>query len=99
MSTPYDGQCYAAAEALYHLLGGKAAGYTPVCLRLPEHLITLHFTHWYLEDPWGGYLDPTADQFPEGTHLPYHTGTRKGFLTKQPSKAAQQLIDIATRRI
>ena len=103
MATPYDDLCYAASEALYHLLGGKAAGYTPVCLTLTDDwqalIGTAHRTHWYLEDPWGGYLDPTADQFEGKWVPPYYLGTRKGFLTKRPSKKAQALIDIATRRI
>lgn len=99
MPTPYDGLCYCASEALFHLLGGKAAGYTPVCLTLtPEWqalLGTTYRTHWVLEDQWGEYLDPTRDQFPGGWTPPYYLGTRKGFLTKGPSKAAQILIDTA----
>lgn len=30
------GNCYVAAEALYHLLGGKAAGYVPHTVRHEE---------------------------------------------------------------
>ena len=103
--TPYDDLCYAASEALYHLLGGKAAGYTPMVLTLTddwrELLGTDWRTHWYLEDAWGGYLDPTADQFENDARWvpPYHLGTRKGFLTKQPSRKAQALIDLAKERI
>jgi hypothetical protein len=103
MTTPYDDQCYHASEALYHLLGGKAAGLTPVCLTLTpdwQALIgTTRRTHWYLEDAWGGYLDPTADQFEGRWYPPYHTGTRKGFLTKAPSRKAQALIDRAKELI
>jgi hypothetical protein len=53
------GKCYAAAEALYHALGGKQAGYTPRVLQVTEQVrdfalrhptATVHTyrTHWYL---------------------------------------------------
>lgn len=102
-TTPYDNQCYAASEALYHLLGGRAAGFTPVCLTLTRDwqalLGTTARTHWVLQDQWGGYLDPTRDQFPAGWTPPYYLGTRKGFLTKAPSRRAQALIDTAKELI
>lgn len=102
MPTPYDDHCYHASEALFHLLGGKAAELTPVCLTLTEDwqalLGTTARSHWYLEDQWGGYLDPTADQFPNWTP-PYYLGIRKGFLTKAPSAKAQALIDAAKELI
>ncbi len=82
---PHAGHCYVAAEALYHALGGERSGYKPV---------NIHWEggpHWFLQHQvTGKVLDPTVGQFE--TPVPYHTGTRKGFLTKQPSKRAQEVL-------
>lgn len=83
--TPTTGHCYAASEALYHLLGGKAAGFTPMRIRHEGE------PHWYLRGPDGTYLDPTEDQF--ATPVPHTDGTGCGFLTKAPSARARTLID------
>jgi hypothetical protein len=80
------GFCYAAAEALYHLGGGKAAGLTPYVARLADG------THWWLEDAASNVYDPTADQFSDPGAI-YPLGVGKGFLTKAPSKTAQLIID------
>ncbi len=80
-----SGHCYVASEAMYHMMGGKEAGLTP------------HFVHhegqphWFLKRHDGTVIDPTADQFT--TPVPYEKSIGKGFLTKQPSKRAQQIID------
>ena len=84
---PVAGHCYVASEAAFHLLGGKAAGYTPCFVRHEGA------PHWYLIDPSGQVLDITAEQF--ATPVPYDSGTRKGFLTKVPSKRAAVLIERA----
>lgn len=82
-TNPLYGHCYAASEALYHLLGGKEAGWVPVYAR----------HHWWLENRnTGTRLDPTVEQY-KGKAPPYKHGVRKGFLTKQPSKRAQIIID------
>ncbi len=83
----YTGQqhCYAASEALYHLLGGKAAGLKPETVRHEGG------PHWHLRDTITGLvLDPTFDQF--DTPPPYDQGVGRGFLTKQPSKRAAEII-------
>jgi len=50
--------------------------------------------HWFLEHrPSGLILDITADQFPNGKVPSYENATAAGFLTKKPSKRAQQIID------
>lgn len=83
--------CYAASEALYHLLGGQAAGIKPGCARLP--IQTGPFKcHWFLILADGKVIDPTADQFTEP--FDYSKGQGKGFLTKHPSGKAQHLLDI-----
>ena len=95
------GNCYVTCEALYHLLGGGAAGYTP---RTVHHEGSVH---WYLvKRTLAGFdydhdgssrqrwcdiiLDPTAAQFK--TPPPYHLGRGRGFLTKAPSKRARALM-------
>ena len=76
------GQCYPASEAVYHLLGGKKAGLTPV----------VGPNHWWLKTKTGEIIDVTKDQFPEGYPY-YHDGRGCGFLTKKPSKRAQRIIE------
>lgn len=100
------GNCYVTCEALYHLLGGKAAGWKPMTLRHEGD------THWYLIKlewdpelgPWldrdkglikGGWvervrLDPTVSQFK--TPPDYSKGRGRGFLTKKPSKRARAMM-------
>ena len=79
---PMTGYCAVASEALYHLLGGKAAGLTPVVLRIWDG------THWWLRDRSGNVIDLTAQQF--GDPVPYHLGRGCGFPTPGagPSKGA-----------
>lgn len=86
------GNCYVTCEALYHLLGGKSAGYTPHTVRHEGDV------HWYLvlEVPVFAVvrtiIDPTASQFK--TPVPYNKGRARGFLTKQPSKRARAMMDV-----
>ena len=82
---PLAGHCYVASEALYHMLGGKKAGYTPMFIKHEGA------PHWFLRGPDGEYIDPTEGQFE--TPVPHEDGTPKGFLTKQPSARAQTVID------
>lgn len=87
------GHCYVASEALWHLLGGEASGY------VPQNIKHAGGPHWYLKHKeTGEILDPTASQFSDT--VPYSQGVGKGFLTKQPSKRAQIVIDaVRTRRL
>jgi hypothetical protein len=81
------GQCYAAAEAVYHKWG-KFNGFTPKYLTskdFPEGL-PKGDTHWFLQNKeTKEIIDPTAEQF-GSTPIPYEKATGAGFLTKQPSK-------------
>lgn len=79
------GNCYVTCEALYHLLGGKAKGWTPMCVRYRGD------THWWLKHTSGVVLDPTVSQFKKPP--PYNKGRGKGFLTKDPSRRARALMD------
>lgn len=81
---PYAGHCYVASEVYYHLAGGKAAGYKAMGM---EHEGS---QHWWLENKDGQVVDLTAEQFK--TPVPYHKGKGRGFLTKDPSKRAQTII-------
>lgn len=78
------GHCYVATEALYHLLGGAEAGYKPMRLRMPDGV-----THWWLQGP-EGVIDATHDQFHDP--VPYEQGRGGGFLTREPSKRAVELM-------
>ncbi len=83
------GHCYAASEALYHLLGGKEAGFKPQVGKSDNGT-----THWWLIDEDNKILDPTATQFFYKNLIPpYNNGKGNGFLTKKPSKRAQTIID------
>lgn len=89
------GNCYVTCEALYHLLGGKAAGYTPHTVRHEGAV------HWYLVCDLHApadrrakretfILDPTASQFKRPP--PYSKGRGRGFLTREPSRRARSLM-------
>ena len=86
---PLAGHCYVASEALYHLMGGKAAGLHPMFIRHEGQ------PHWFLKHESGKIIDPTADQF--ATPVPYDQAKGKGFLRgEQTSKRAQVVIDRVT---
>ena len=85
VGNPSFGHCYVASEAYYHLRGGKAAGFKSM------HISHEGASHWWLKGPNGEIYDLTADQFK--TVVPYEKGDYVGFLTAQPSKRAQVVID------
>jgi hypothetical protein len=79
------GNCYVTSESLYHLLGGRAAGWVPQTLR-HEGVV-----HWYLKnEKTGAILDATVMQFSEPPD--YSKGRGRGFLTKRPSFRAMVLM-------
>lgn len=90
---PYTGHCYAASEAAYHLLGGRAAGLHPMSVGR-EH----GGPHWFLVNDTGDVIDPTAEQFTqrELEHLYAHARGR-GFLTRRPSRRARIVMDRVRR--
>jgi hypothetical protein len=82
------GHCYAASEALWHLLGGMGSDWRPVVGQHPEY-----GPHWWLVNSSGERLDPTAEQFEDlGTMPPYEHGVKKGFMTRKPSARAAEII-------
>lgn len=81
------GNCYVTCEALYHLIGGKEAGWKPM------HMKHEGLSHWFLKHVESEVIiDPTVSQFKS---IPdYHKAKGKGFLTKNPSIAARAMMDI-----
>ena len=88
MRTSRRGNCYVASEAMYHILGGKAAGWKPMRLKCAGDC------HWFLQHTSGMIVDPCVMQFDR--RPPYHLGIGCGFLTKQPSKRARALMEVLT---
>ncbi len=80
------GNCYATSEALFHLLGGKSAGYKPMRLRVKGE----KECHWFLKHSSGLILDPTKRQFKKTPD--YSKAIGCGFLTKKPSKRARAMM-------
>lgn len=85
---PYVGHCYVAAEAVWHLLGGAGSDWKPYVVRVEDDTDT----HWFLRHKDGRIADPTWDQFDSDSPPDYNLGRCTGFLTKQPSRRAQELI-------
>lgn len=79
------GNCYVTCEALFHLIGGREAGWMPCRMRHEGD------THWFLRHSTGIILDPTVSQFRERPDYSLAKGC--GFLTKQPSKRAVKMMD------
>ena len=80
------GNCYVASEVLYHLLGGLESGMVPIQGEWEG------VSHWALRKSNGVVVDVTVEQFK--TVPDYSLFRGKGFLTKKPSKKAQELIDL-----
>lgn len=76
------GHCYVASEVYYHAMGGE--GLTPETVRHEGGV------HWYLRQDDGLVVDLTAEQFTDTP--PYSKGRGRGFLTKKPSKRAQEIL-------
>lgn len=74
------------SEALYHLLGGKKAGWTPQYMNTRET-----GNHWFLKHKSGLIVDPTRKQF--DVKPKYEKARGMGFLTKKPSKKAKALME------
>lgn len=81
---PLYGHCYVASEAYFHLSPNRSL----LKVMRIKHEGT---THWFLKNLFTGeFIDITAGQF---KNMPDHSlGVGTGFLTKQPSKRAQELI-------
>ena len=79
------GHCYAASEALYHLVA-KDLGYKPMVLPLGDGQ-----THWFLRNSSGEVLDVTAEQFPNP--IDYSKGRGCGWLSgDKPSARCREIM-------
>ena len=82
---PLAGHCYVASEAFWHI--------TEKCLHVYRARDDFGVVHWWLENENGDIYDLTAGQYTDcGREPPYTKGRRSGFLTKEPSKRAAELI-------
>ncbi len=88
-----DGQCYVAAEAVYHL-AGKREGWIPQVMPALGLSRGKYRTHWFLRRG-ESIVDPTEAQFRRTPD--YSRGRGCGFLTKRPSKRARSLMQRARR--
>ena len=84
-----NGYCYAAAEAYFHLAGGRDAGLQP------RQSGQGGLSHWWLafkDDP-SHVVDLTVER-PEKARHNYKAGHNKGFMyeSRGPSKRAQEII-------
>ncbi|MDW9481172.1 hypothetical protein GOB57_21230 [Sinorhizobium meliloti] len=90
----YAGHCYAAAEAIFHMVGGRAKGWLPCVMSHATWGEGLDpgETHWFIRHKrTGEILDPTAPQF--DLPVPYHRSKGCGFLTREPSHRARVIIE------
>jgi len=88
---PMFGHCYAASEALFHLLGGVDSSWRPMRAKDEAGIV-----HWWLVNEDDARLDVTAAQYTSlGKSPPYDSGVRGAFLTgyAKPSKRAVAIID------
>lgn len=83
-ANPMTGHCYVASEAYFHLAGGREAGLKPMSIQHEGG------PHWWIRTAAGMDIDLTAEQF--STPVPYADGHGKGFLTRQPSKRAAEVM-------
>ncbi|WP_327210983.1 hypothetical protein [Rhizobium leguminosarum] len=91
---PVTGHCYAASEAIFHMLGGADQGWVPQVLShrtWPEGLRKGQ-THWFLKNRLtGAVIDAASAQFVP--LVPKHDGgVGSGFLTRSPSRRAAEII-------
>ncbi len=82
---PTIGYCYVVAEVVYHYLAPK--GSRPYVMKTRENK-----RHWFIKDPSGRVIDPTADQFDEPQD--YTQGKPQNFLTKDISKRGKILANL-----
>ena len=91
------GNCYYASEALYHILGGKKAGWKP--MRVTVFRDGDSETHWFIKHSSGLIIDPSKRQFNKRgwwRKPDYSKAVGSGFLTSGPSKHAKELMKTLT---
>lgn len=97
------GNCYAATEALYNILGGKDSGWKVMRIAdkdLGQLKDVQHSSHWYLQHKDTEIiLDVTVKQF-NGKKPDYSLGVHASFYPTKAgmSKRASTLVDVITYR-
>lgn len=81
----HTGHCYVASEAYYHIVG-REDGFQPYQMKVDG------VSHWWLQR-FDEVIDITSDQFDHRVNYWHESARCRGFLTKEPSKRAQILID------
>ena len=87
-----EGNCYAVTEAAWHILGGQDSEWEVMRLKIPGE----KHSHWFLRHGMlhGIVIDLSVRQFK--TPPDYRKGIHCAFLTTEPSKKAQILIEQMT---
>lgn len=90
---PLTGLCYTFSEAIYHL------SEDPLEPWWVRYGYRQHQTHWFLKLAADGTIvDVTGSQFADmDAYAMYDHARRRAFLTKEPSKRAQVVIDLVSR--
>lgn len=102
MSDRRRGNCYYASEALFHILGGRRAGWKAMrvtCTHVktsagPVRAVDPE-THWFLRHESGLEIDPAGRQFEARgwwVKPDYTKAVGSGFLTKKPSRKARDMM-------
>jgi hypothetical protein len=91
------GACYATSEAYYHAVcDDRRDKLTPqqVSVEMDVDNVSYATSHWFLEHDDGTIIDLTAEQFRiHDVRIPHHQARGRGFLTGDPSSAAQAILD------
>jgi hypothetical protein len=91
------GACYALSEAYYHAVtDDRRDRLTPqqVSVEMSVDNVSYATSHWFLEHDDGTIIDLTAEQFRiHDVRIPHHQARGRGFLTSDPSSAAQAILD------
>ena len=93
------GNCYAASEALWFLLGGREAGW--LVKRIPPEALgdlvdNENTSHWFLQHESGIILDATVQQF--GGRIPDYSQSKGAAFFPTRSDRSLVLMDLITWR-
>jgi hypothetical protein len=87
---PLAGHCFVASEAIYYLLGGRAAGWKPLSMRHEGA------PHWLLRhEPSGRVVDATEWQFRTPPDVACAVG--KGFMSSRPDTPSARARELMRR--
>ena len=91
------GACYALSQAYYEAITNtRREKLTPqqVSVEMTLDNVSYATSHWFLEHDNGSIVDLTAEQFRDhDVVVPYEQARGRGFLTTEPSSAAQAILD------